>query len=77
MQKAELEAKVEFEMDCEELAKEMSVCVDPTVELPAREAVGVEMDGRGKVRRKPVPRKAVGEGLDMHGIWLGIGVSSR
>lgn len=78
VQRAELEGKLEFEMEDSGVTAEME-CETWKAELPAREVVGVELAGIEKVRRKPVPArsdKVIDKGETL-GVWAGIGIVAR
>ena len=78
VQLAELEGKKSAEMEDKGWDAEIEG-EGRRAELPAREVVGVELDGNWKVKRKPVPgeRGRVVEEGETLGVWAGIGILAR
>jgi len=78
LQLAELEGKKPAEMEDKGWDAEIKG-EGRRAKLPAREVVGVELDGKWKVKRKPVPgeRGRVVEEGETLGVWAGIGILAR
>ena len=76
MQLVELKGRAKVDFELEDTGTKAEIEGEGwRVELPAREVVGVELEGKGKVRRKPVPGRPgtkLDEGQTL-GMWAGIG----